>query len=252
MDPYAGFARDYDWLYSDFQQIGDRNVEGLEPELALLESPRILDCACGTGLLTLALARRGYEVAGTDASTEMVAQARTRAERDGLRLDLSPCDWKSLPQHFGREFDLVTCCGNSIGHCRSESEMVEALTAMRKVLRPAGRLILDSRNWETLLSERVRFTCFGPRERDGERCVPLYVWSFPDAQGQPVTVEVVFPIERDGNVTLHSYSVTYHPFTAAQLAQRLDRAGFVDTRVESRGSAFLHAVATRPPLRPAE
>lgn len=242
-DQYAAFARDYDWLFSDFRQVGNRHVQDAAPRLGTREHPRVLDCACGTGLLALALARHGYEVVGTDASPEMVEQAANRAEREGLSLTLLACRWQDLPRRFEREFDFVFCSGNSIAHCRDEAEMVASLAGIRAVIKPGGWLILETRDWEMLDRNRVRFTSLGLRERGGTRCIPLYVWNFAEGATAPVVVEVVFLFETDGAVSLRSYPITYHPFTARQLGDRLREAGFAEVQTDAESGGFLRVAA---------
>ncbi len=245
-DQYADLARDYDWLYSDRRQVGDRQVRSAARWLDTVDGARILDCACGTGMFALALARHGYDTVATDASPEMIAQATRHAAREGLSLPISVCAWRGLPQRFDPEFDFVFCGGNSIGHCRDEMEMIASLAAMRLVLRSGGQLVLETRDWERLLSERIRFTCFGPRERDGRRCVPLYVWNFSEEPTAPVVVEVVLPIESEGSVTLRSYPIRYYPFTVAQLEGRLRQAGFASVQIEPQPGGIIQATARSP------
>lgn len=245
-DQYADLATDYDWLYADRQEAGDRQVRDAAPLLDTIEHPRILDCSCGTGIFALALARHGYETVGTDASPAMIGQATTHAAREALSLTLSVCAWHDLPQRFDPGFDLVFCGGNSIGHCQDETEMVDSLAAMRAVLKPGGRLIVETRDWEMLLEKRVRFTCFGPRERDGKRCVPLYVWNFGEEPGASVVVEVVLPIESDGRVALRTHRIVYHPFTLAQLTSRIRTAGFKDVQAEPGASGTVEVSARAP------
>ena len=245
-DQYAEFARDYDWLYPDRQQAGERQVRGAVRWLDGVDGARILDCACGTGIFALALARHGYDVVATDASSEMIAQAGRHAEREALSLPLSVHTWRELPRHFGPEFDFVFCGGNSIGHCRDEAEMTASLAAMRRVLKTGGRLVLETRDWEALLTERVRFTSFGPRERDGERCIPLYVWNFAEDLAAPVVIEVVLPIESSGRVTVRSFPIVYHPFTLAQLVDRASAAGFRDVETEALAGGNIQLRARTP------
>lgn len=53
---YDEFAIDYEWVFSDFVGTGERYYDNLRPALAKLPpKPRILDCACGTGIAALAL-----------------------------------------------------------------------------------------------------------------------------------------------------------------------------------------------------
>ena len=224
---YDGFAEDYDWLFSDSNLTGESRFDSLRPVLeSLPATSRILDCACGTGILALALAQRGYNVFGTDASEGMVKVAKERAAREGLSIPFQVCPWTDLPKGIDTKFDLAVCCGNSIGHCRDAEDMIRSLRGIRSALKNDGQLVLDTRNWEKLLAERTRFTHYAPRVRNGKRCIPLYVWNFPLTVGEPIHVEVVLPIEQAGKAELHSYSVAYHPFTFQELEARLEEAGF--------------------------
>jgi SAM-dependent methyltransferase len=226
-EQYDAFAEDYDWLFSDTMLSGEPQYESLRHVLDSLP-PRgnILDCACGTGILALALSRYGHKVVGTDASEGMIRAARARAEAHGLGVPFHVCPWERLPKECDRKFDLALCCGNSIGHCRDSAEMVRSLRGIHSVLNVGGRLVLDTRNWAKLLAERTRYTHFGPRSRDGKRCVPIYIWNFPKRTNEPIQVEVLLPIEHEGKVDLHVHPIVCHPFTLQQLQTCLAEAGF--------------------------
>lgn len=225
-DQYAAFAADYEWLFSDARLSGDSQIEDLKPILAALGKPRILDCACGTGLAALALARRGYEVLGTDASRNMVMRARAHAAEQNLQTPFEVCAWESLPATIGKPVDLMICLGNALGHCRDEREMLRSLQGMRAVLREGGLLVIESLNWEKLYAERVRFTHFGLRERAGTRCIPLYVWNFGREFPDALVVEVVLIFEQQREVRLQAYEIAYQPFSTGQLDALLPQAGF--------------------------
>ena len=66
--PYARFADFYEGLL----RREDKNTHSL------------LDLCCGTGNLTLPLARRGYELIGVDRSSEMLALAAEKMERESF------------------------------------------------------------------------------------------------------------------------------------------------------------------------
>jgi SAM-dependent methyltransferase len=75
---------------------------------ALLPPPpaRVLDCGCGTGWLTYFLARRGYEVVGTDVSEHAIALARANPPfRSGASPTFVVADAEALA--FDAEFDAV-------------------------------------------------------------------------------------------------------------------------------------------------
>jgi len=231
-EQYDAFATDYEWLLSDATLSQDPRIEALEPILAAFNGPRILDCACGTGLLALSLARRGYEVAGTDASRGMVMQAQAHAAEQKLPVPFDVCAWESLPMYIQKPVDVVICLGYALGHCRDEREMLRSLEGMRAVLREGGSLVIDSLNWEQLYADRVRFTPYGSRERAGTRCMPLYVWNFGREFPEPVVVEVVLVFEQQGKVRLQTYPIAYQPFQAEQLLSLLRQAGFGNVKTD--------------------
>jgi SAM-dependent methyltransferase len=241
-DQYDAFAEDYEWLFSDATLSRDPRIETLKPILTAFNGPRILDCACGTGLLALALARSGYEVLGTDASRGMVMRAQTHAAEQKLQVPFAVCAWEFLPTNIQKPVDLVICLGNALGHCRDESEMLRSLQGMRAVLREGGSLIIDSLNWEKLYADRVRFTPFGLRERAGTRCIPLYVWNFGREFHEPLVVEVVLVFEQRGEVRLQTYDIAYQPFHTEQLLSLLKQAGFGNLKTDWTPQTYRYRV----------
>jgi SAM-dependent methyltransferase len=228
---YDAFSEDYHWLYSDSALCGKLTLG--ENDDVLREAglkARILDCSCGIGTLAIPLAKLGYEVSGSDGSAGMVEHATFAARDAGLNVPLSCCKWEDLPAHFTNRFDLVFCIGNSIGHTRNREEMIRSLEGMRAVLRNGGKLVLQSRNWEHLRKEKTRFTHFPWRERGGQRCLPLYVWTFPEQFNDAHTIEVVLVFDSGGKVSIRSYPIVYYPFHVEELIERLGCAGFTEIR----------------------
>ena len=222
---YDPFADDYDWILGD-PISGSGFIKAYENLLASLPSgASILDCACGTGVHALALARRGYTVQGSDASGGMIAKARQRAAEEQLDVPFSVCTWEELPQQFSEYFDLVLCHGNGIGHCRDAAEMVHSLKGMGAMLKDNRQLVIQTRNFEKLVSDRHRFIPYGIRTRDGIRCMPLGVWTFPDEWSGPILVEVVFLFEENGKVDCRAYQITYYAFRYNEWLNRIKAAG---------------------------
>jgi glycine/sarcosine N-methyltransferase len=249
-DQYGAFATDYEWLFSDARLSGDPQIDELMPILTAFHKPRILDCSCGTGIAALALARRGYQVLGTDASSGMVMRARAHAAEQNLQVPFEVCAWEFLPATIQKPVDVVLCLGNSLGHCRDEHEMLRSLQGMRAVLREGGRLVIESHSWERLHADRVRFTQFGLRERAGIRCIPLYVWNFGREFHDPLVIEVVLIFEQQGKVRLQTYDIAYQPFHDAQLQSLLAQAGFGDLTTTWTSPNSYRLVASAGTLNP--
>jgi ubiquinone/menaquinone biosynthesis C-methylase UbiE len=71
-------------------------------EMARRTGGPILELACGSGRLTVPLAREGHRIVGLDSSNAMLDRARRRAEAAGIRLHLIQADVRdfALPEPF--------------------------------------------------------------------------------------------------------------------------------------------------------
>ena len=67
--------------------------------LFLPPSGMIVDCACGTGAITIRLARKGFSMIGVDISPEMLEQAASKARKAGLRIPFVCQDMARLQLH---------------------------------------------------------------------------------------------------------------------------------------------------------
>ena len=113
-----------------FAQWAPRVLDGV----ALSPGQRVLDVACGTGVLAREAARRvglSGAVSGLDPAPGMLAVARRSAEVVDWREGVA----ESLPYADG-QFDAVV---SQFG-LMFFADRVQALREMRRVLRPAGRL----------------------------------------------------------------------------------------------------------------
>jgi glycine/sarcosine N-methyltransferase len=234
-EQYDTFAADYHWLYSDYGLSGARTLAENDDVLTAAGSgAALLDCACGIGISTIALARRGYAVCGSDGSRGMIDQALLASGKAEVNVPFKQCSWADLPDQFAERFDLVFCLGNAIGHLHGREEMVRSLCGMRAVLRDGGKLVLDSRNWELIRRVRARFTHYPWRERAGQRCLPIHVWNFPESFDEAHTIEVTFVFDSGSDASIRSYPVVYYPYRFEELAERLRSAGFSKIQTDFR------------------
>lgn len=114
------------------------------------EGERVLDVAAGSGDLALEFAKRAGrsgEVWITDINRAMLERGRDRLLDRGLPLPAVQCDAEALPFPS----DYFDCVSVAFG-LRNMTDKEAALAEMRRVLKPAGRLLVleFSRVWAPL------------------------------------------------------------------------------------------------------
>ena len=113
--------------YGKFLNLRDRDIE-------------ILDCGCGTGLVGVALRRKGYKnVDGFDLSQGMVDAAD---KTDSYRALIGGCDMtKPIPEYAENSYDATLSCGVfTLGHVPPTS-----LEEMIRITKPGGLIAVSTR-----------------------------------------------------------------------------------------------------------
>jgi len=100
---------------------------------------RLLDVACGTGVVAVTAARRGAKVAGLDLTPALVARARENAEIAGVAVEFVEGDAEALP-YPDAAFDVVL---SQFGHMFAPRPAV-VVREMLRVLKPGGRLAFST------------------------------------------------------------------------------------------------------------
>jgi SAM-dependent methyltransferase len=110
-------------------------------ELAHEAGGPVLELACGTGRLTMPLARTGQDVTGLDASGAMLRAARAKAAAEGGSARFVQGDMRSFD--LGRRFALVIVSCNSLCHLTDHEDMTAALRRVSRHLAPGGLFAFD-------------------------------------------------------------------------------------------------------------
>ncbi|MGD8795064.1 MAG: class I SAM-dependent methyltransferase, partial [Anaerolineae bacterium] len=218
---YDALAADYD-RFVDWQARLAHEMPFFDDLFAGRGVRRVLDAACGTGHHALALARRGYQVAGADLSAAMVERARANAATAGLEVNFAVAGLGDL-HSLGQTFDAVICLGNSLPHLLTDEEMAQALADFAAVLRPGGLLVVQNRNFDRVWARQERF--MGPQShRQGDE-EWLFV-RFYDYGAETLTFNMV-RLRRNGETWRQDVQSTeLRPIFHRQLAADLAAAGF--------------------------
>ena len=139
-------------MYQEFAEVYDEFMEDVPYEewadyIEMLwrhygQKPSlVLDLACGTGNLTIPLAKRGYDMIGADQSADMLESARRKAEQEN-------CSILFLEQDM-REFELygtvssVICTCDSLNYLLEEEDLLQVFRLVNNYLDPGGVFLFD-------------------------------------------------------------------------------------------------------------
>lgn len=120
-------------------------------ELIKRGKKKILDVATGTGYHSIQLLREGFDVWSADGSPNMLAKAFDNGKKHGYILRTIQADWRWLNKSISGRFDAIICLGNSFTHLFSENDRRKALAEYYAALRHDGILIIDQRNYDSIL-----------------------------------------------------------------------------------------------------
>ncbi len=127
----------------DYSRWADFIEEIIKKEYRQGKPELILDLGCGTGRMTVELARRGYDMTGVDYSVEMLDIARINAENEGFGDKML---W--LCQDI-REFelygtvDVAVSCLDTLNHLTNAKDLNKCLSLVHNYLIPNGLFIFD-------------------------------------------------------------------------------------------------------------
>ncbi|MBE6564520.1 MAG: class I SAM-dependent methyltransferase [Ruminococcaceae bacterium] len=138
-DSYSSLAPFYDRLNggTDYDAICTFVRELFESEQKPIRS--VLDLACGTGNLTVPLARAGYDMTGIDLSEEMLSLAQSKA--DGLPILFVKQNMVSF-ELYGT-VDAVICCLDSLNYLLKKEELERTFAHVKNYLEPGGLFVFD-------------------------------------------------------------------------------------------------------------
>lgn len=178
----------------------------------------VLDVGCGTGTLACLLAGRGLEVTAIDPAAASLDVGRRKPGADRVRwLHTAAAGLPPL------QADLAVMTGNVAQVFVTDGEWAAALRAVRQALRPAGRLVFESR--DPARKAWLEWT----REQTYRRVVipdagPVQTWTELTGAGQDlVSFQMTFVFERDGAVLTSGSTLRFR--SRAELAGSLAAAG---------------------------
>ena len=245
---YDSFSADYDRFVNWPARLGYELpfiAQQLQAAAGQKDHPlRVLDTACGTGQHAIALAQRGFRVAGADLSAGMIDHARANAAAHGMDIPFTTAGFGSLAPVYQDSalypFDALLCLGNSLPHLTTADDLAAALADFAACLLPGGLLMLQNRNFDAVMAQRDRWM-----EPQSYREDPAAEWLFLRFYDYEVDGLISFNIltlQHTGSSAWRQSVTTTHlrPLLQAELTAALTGASFENIICygDMRGSAF--------------
>lgn len=218
MRAYTAFADFYDGLTAnvDYKSRADY----IEKLLAHHKHDfgLCVDLACGTGSLTIELAKRGVDIYGIDGSSQMLSQAQMKAYDEGLSV-LFLCQKMQSIDLYGT-VDTCLCTLDSINHLTEPDLVQKTFDRVSLFMNPGGLFVFDVntvyKHKEILSGNTFVY------DTDDVYCV----WQNTPIDETLVKIDLDF-FEYDGKAYRRtSESFCERAYSNVQLSEMLSKAGF--------------------------
>lgn len=240
-DEYVrGFVEKWDELI-DWDQRWEAEGDFFIEQLRSRGVRRVLDVATGTGFHSARLLEAGFQVVSADGSPYMLAKAFENGRARGHVLRTVQADWRWLNRDVNGRFDAVICLGNSFTHLFSERDRRKALAEFYSALAHDGVLILDQRNYDSILdngfsSKHKYYYCGEKVSAEPEHVdegLARFQYSFDDGSVYHLNM---FPLRKDYTRGL-MHDVGF---------QQIDTYGdFMETYREDEPDFFVHVASKK-------
>lgn len=206
---YNKLASYYDALVKDDQATQDwcNFIE------AHTSATRFLEVACGSGEITLELARRGKIMDASDLSEQMLAQARLKPNAELVHF--SQMDLRHLP--VDKQYEGILCLCDSLNYITQEQDLQTFFAKAYEALEERGVLIFDVHSMDRLQEFEEEFYECG--QIDGVE----YEWSIEAHEDLIYQNFIFFDESAKPSYEQHVQRV-YEPM---QLKAMLEAVGFV-------------------------
>ncbi len=228
MEAYTVLAELYDELMDNVDYPGRADFLGERLAEQGIKEGILLDMACGTGTLTELLAKKGYEMIGTDASADMLEKALDRRDASGLDILYLNQDMREI-ELYGTVRGVVCVC-DSVNYIEDPEELAAVFKTVRLYLEGDGVFIFDFNTPE-------KYAAIGDSVISEVRDNAAFIWeNHYDAENRLNEYAITFFLERpDG---LYERQEEYHcqrAYTGDEMEALLKEGGL---RVEKRYAGY--------------
>jgi ubiquinone/menaquinone biosynthesis C-methylase UbiE len=214
-------AERYSWMFGSFEQKAAEQ-EALFKRLSLHHDPKgpALDLGCGSGFQSVALARLGFEVTAVDFSERLLQELTQHSGT--LPITAMQGDLRELGQFPDESSQVVVCMGDTLTHLPAKADIPELFRAVKRILKPGGKVIISFRDVNAELEGLDRFI---PVKSDPDRIMTCVLEFEPET----VLVTDLFYERTQSGWAFHKSSYRKIRIAPSAVAEELRGAGLMVT-----------------------
>jgi len=205
---YERLSQVYDIGWGRFSEQYLSLIDQLLDEYSISQA-RILDIACGTGILAISLANRGHIVRGIDVSSDMVALAKSKS----VGMPNISFEVQDMTRFIVRdEFDLITCTFDSLNYVLNINGIEAVFIRVARSLKKPGLFLFDSNT-----NQHYNNVGNGSQKRELAGQSFVHRWSYDSTKTEATTT---FEFA-DGSKEIHRQ----RPYDLSELSPVLTESG---------------------------
>lgn len=228
--PFSRFARYYDRFMTKFVDYPEwvNYVERIFKRFQVTPK-RLLDVACGSGIPTILLAKRGYRLIGVDRSKEMLEVLLKK--RGGLPIEAICADIRNFA--LAEPVDAAISLYDSINYLLTEDDLRRCFGCVYRALISGGVFVFDMNTIYGLAE------FWGTRTMSRETPEITSIWQNRfDPETRVSTLHLVFG-EKEPDGTFREKFEEIHEeraYTENEVRRALEAAGFAESHFYHHGS----------------
>jgi len=216
------FWNSFDVLMFDAERwdAAEKEIDGMMKLAGSSPPEHILDLGCGPGRHSLEMAGRGFRVTGIDINNNYLetAEKLSREKNNDFPPEFRYCDMREF--FSDRDFDGAVSLFQTLGYFDNPEDDLKVCRNVYNSLKPGGWFLVELDGKEAAAASFEERTWM---ERDGRIILLEYeavaAWSILRNRWQ----------FRDTDGSWHEYEFSYRLYSAVELGQLLEKAGFSST-----------------------
>lgn len=230
----------YQSISEHYEQIFPLNkiqIEFIKKSLHNFANSSVLDIGCGTGNLSLELAKLFSQVTAIDLDEAMLKRAIIKNVNGVEFLKMNMLD---IEKTFSQNaFDAVICFGNTLVHLNGTNEILDFFKQAKNILKEDGKLLFQMINYDRIIDHKVQ----GLPTIENEQIKFERNYTYKIEQNR-VDFETILTVKNTGQLIQNT--IVLYPLRKDEILKHLKVAGFEDVQFYGNFKSDTFAIDSIP------